>query len=690
MHFSQILSECIEAVAQGQSVDATLALHPDYAEELAPLLHLVASIQNKSTKSIPRLSDGAFQQGRAALADAARRKRPSRTPIAPPLPAYQQTQHRRFVPYRDLLKQAGAHVTPPSTVPPLPNGLSKTTTPPRGTHPATHRHRGQSRLTAGRRDQRHARTAHTDASKKQPSGLYRLRQFVTVLLPVFLILTTATLLRQAAISTPGSPLYGLKTASEQSQGLLMTAAGEGATWHANLMLRRLDEWAQLITAPAPTGAPFTAEPAVATLAASVAARATMHADQALAAGALLPPADQRVFLLHWLTELEKIEQTLQQTANPSAEALVLVQKTKSAVIAATVALDDATNSPDRNVPAVESTASAAAPTALPSPEPSTEPSTATIAVEPIVTPVTPLPTATRVLKATAIPTPTRTPVQIQSVVISPTTAPTTVLTATPLPIITQAIPLERQSGNQSDEEPSDNNRASTDGTNGPGTDNSGADNSGTDRSNNGGTEQDSGSAPTNPDSDSPASDNSADDVTATAVPTGAAAEETLATAIPPLPTTATALPEPTGLSSVDPEMTISAPEPSTPLPTTIDPGHNNDATATPAPQSTGIILDEVPVPIVVTGVPPVTSVPTVPTPTRAEGEGPTEAPPTRTRRPTSTPTPTPAISVPATRTPELSDPIFPTDAPSPIDVPVVDVPVVDVTAVAEPTDSFAP
>ncbi len=694
MHFAQILSECIEALAQGQSVEAVLTLHPEHAEELAPLLHVVTSLQPQSS---PKLSEHAFQRGRAALADAARRRSALSSPGLPPTPAEEPTHHRRFIPYRDLLeqKQKSAHAAQPLSTSPLANGHPNTAMLRRVSAAGDHRSHGRSRLLAGRHPHAHPHAATATTAKrssgkrssgKRSSSLHRLRQFMTVALPIVLILTSAILLRQAAISTPGSPLYGLKTVSEQGQGLLMTAAGEGATWHANQTLRRLGELAQMTTVPESVDAPLSNDTAVATLATSVAERATMHADQALAAGALLSTTEERTFLRHWLTGLDKLEQTLQQAPDPSAAALALLQKTKKDVVAATIALDPspierteptASSAPD--APLVEPTVTTELPTALPV---ATVPATATTAPHLIATPVDPLPTATRVLKATAVPTPTRVPARIQSDLSSPTIAPT----ATPLPIMTQVIPLERQSGNRSDEESSTNDSTSTGGTTEPSTDststnNSGTDNSGKESADNNGDEQHDESTPPDDrnDSASPVSTGSADDVTATIVPTAPLRTPTPSTGEETVPTASTSLPKTTGVSTVEPDVTISAPELPTVLGTTVAPGQAGSATATPAAQSTALVLDEVPVPILVTVAPIASSVPTVPVPPTAEGQGTTEALPTRTRRPTATPTF--VTDPPVTRTTVPA----PTDSPPPTHVPAV-----TVTTVAEPTNALAP
>lgn len=665
MHFAQILSECIEAVAQGQSVEAVLALHPEDAEALAPLLHLVVSLQPQSTA---QLSDHAFQHGRAVLVDAARRKRALSTPIEPVPPVELRTHHRRFTPYRNGL--SGAHAARPSPTSPLTNGQPNTALPQNATTVGGLRPSKQSRSLTDRRHT-HAKRA---AARKRPAGLSYLRQFAAVLLPIMLILMTAGLLQQAANSMPGSPLYRLKTVSEQSQGLLMTAAGEGATWHANQMLRRLAELAQMTTAAESAGTPLTDELAVATLASSVAARATVHAEQALDASALLSAADQRTFLARWLTELETVEHTLQQSSIPSERVWTLLQKTKGEVIAATEALDPSGSNPiDREELLIDPTALAEPPTALPL---VTAPPVATTAAQPIVPRVNLLPTATPVLRATAIPTPSFTPVQIQPAFIPPTIAPT----ATALPIMTQVIPMEQPSGNQPDEDSSSTDPTSTDGRNGAGTDEGNIDSGGNNSA-------ETNDEPTSPENDSggvsPTSDIQANEETTTAVPSGSgtptvdAEEEAVTTAVTLLPTDIPPLSEPTGLPSVEPDGTISAPVLPTTQSTAVDPGQDEDATATPVAQSTGIVLDEGPVPILVTGVPPASSATGVPTPTQAAAQETGEVRPTRTRRPTATPTP--VTDPPATHTPETVESIS-TAAPT----------AVDGTTVAEPTDILTP
>jgi len=653
MHFAQILSDCLEAVAHGESIESCLALHPDHAEELAPLLQLATSLQAQPTRT---LSAQAFQQGRAALADAARARSSTtatETTATEPLPsADSHTQHRRFVPYRDRPAQVRRGATSP-----LPTSVQPSIAPILAAPPTTQRR--QARRVAVRN--------HVAAS--------RLRQMVAVALSLILILTTATLLRQTALSTPGSPLYALKTATEEGQGMLMIAAGEGASWHANQMLRRLGELAQITTA-----APLTAEPTTSALTTSLADRAALHADQALATGALLPAEDQRSFLLAWLTRLEKTEQTLQRAATPSTEALALLQKTKRAVLAATAALEDGpVELPARELLLDTPTAAVETATALPV---ATVQATATTPQR-LSTRINLLPTATRVLHATAIPTATQTPAPRLPTLSPPTMAPT----ITPLPVLTQVMPMEQQSNLPPAEDSATNNRSSTDEADAHQEDEREAEPrepTPTNRSENDSSESGSGrndepATPTPSITEDDDTDSGA--ATPTWLPTASSGEGIAATVLPT---------EPIALPSVEAEMTISAPR----LPTaaaTVEPARTEEAPTTPVvAQRTSIALDEGPLPILVTMEPPTSPATTMPTtmPT-SEERATADARPTRTRRSTATPaataipaaTSTPAATkLPATSTPEATASPASDSSSSPATA----------TAPAEPTDIIAP
>ncbi len=612
MHFAQILSDCIEAMTQGSSIEQCLARHPEHAEALAPLLRLVTALPDQSK---PRLSPRSFQEGRAALAaaaQAAQRARDGSTqvdslPVDPPSidPAPLPGRHRHVSPYRNWSRQTGTRAGDL-------NGLPNAGTPQRRgrTHDAAYHQ--PSTLPTGRPYRHRATAPAKRAGVPTPlTNRTRLRGISLMLLALLLMLGGTFVLRQTAVSTPGAPLYRLKTISEQGQGLLMSAAGEGATWHANQMLRRVAELGQMATADAqaatPTQAVFTA---------TLAKQAIGHVDQALTAGTRLSQPAQRTFLLNWLTELERAKQTLQQAPTPSQEALALLEETITEVVAATTALDAATI----EVPA---TASPEAPTLLPT---ATVPATATARTERIIDPLNQQPTPTRVLQATAIPT--ATPVQQP---LPPVATATPQPTATPLPVITQVIPLEPQQGDQAKSTPAAE-RTSPSATATRAVD--------PDRDNEPPTtDEDPGQEQIDPDHSEEAGGDGATNPTdpgATAVPTlsiwtptPSSGEELVATATATSPTPLSPMPEVTLLPSVEPDTTIAAP-----APPTATPADQTTATAV-APEPTTVGSEATPVPIEVTAQPPATVAPT------PEEKQTRERQPTRTRRPTATPASTP-------------------------------------------------
>jgi hypothetical protein len=626
MHFAQILSDCIEALAQGSSVEQCLARHPDHAEALAPLLRLVASLPDQSK---PRLSARAFQEGRAALAAAAQATQRTRggsmrgdSPLVDSNAPSEHHAHRHFAPYRDLLEQAGARAG-------HPNGLPPAGTPQRRgrTHDRTHRH--PPTLPTGRhhRFQSAARVKGAAVSTRLANRT-RLRQVSAVLLALLLMFSGALVLRQTAVSTPGAPLYALKTISEQGQGLLMTAAGEGATWHANQMLRRVAELGQMAGTDAQVAAATQA-----VLAPTLVARATAHADQALTAGARLSQTDQRTFLLNWLTELERTKQTLQQAPTPSQEALALLDETVAQVATAMTALDDAAIEVLDEVLATASPEASDAPTVLPT---ATAPAMATARTERITDPLNQQPTPTRVLQATAIPTATPVLEQLQPSLATAIARPTATAlpAATPLPVMTQVIPLESQRRDQAEGGPS------SDSSPPPFTATREADRDRDDEPTTTDNEPDEARSDDaerlEPDNEPAVDGDGASDPGATPgptlsiwTPTPSSGEGVAATATAASPTPMSPVPELTLQPLVEPDATIAVPAP----PTAPD-DQDQPTSTTVAPEQTTVGSEATPVSVEETAQPPATVAPT------PEEKRTRERQPTRTRRPTATPAPT--------------------------------------------------
>ncbi|MCB0129055.1 MAG: hypothetical protein KDE58_42605, partial [Caldilineaceae bacterium] len=153
------------------------------------------------------------------------------------------------------------------------------------------------------------------------------QRIVAVALALLLFLGMAAALRQVAVSIPGSPLYGIKTASERTQGMLMSAGGEGARWHAEQTVRRLHELSQLTaqtTAQAPTAALVT----------SLTHEIESHTQQALAGSTQFSSAEQQVFLEQWYEQLAAVEKEALRTNRANRTTVDLMQQVSAQILSA--------------------------------------------------------------------------------------------------------------------------------------------------------------------------------------------------------------------------------------------------------------------------------------------------------------------------------------------------------------------
>lgn len=386
MQFEQVLADCIDALDRGDTIEACLNRYPAEAQALLPLLALVVELHQQPK---PRLSATAFTQLRATLATQAQ----------------QATGRSTIATFPSNGQRAGAIRRP------LRRGERRPATSP----VATARHR-QGRSPAAQAPQDRV------PGRRQPA-LRRLSLSLAIALLVGLVV----FVRQVMVSLPGAPLYNVKTVSEQVQGLLMTAAGEEATWEARQATLRLGELVQL---------PPTATAQQATLA----QRAALHVESALMASTTLAPAERVAFLTAWQADLQQLDATIQRNAaNTPAQASV-----QAALTAVALAL---TPAPTVLPTSVElSTATASATTVLFS---------ATATVLPTLSGATALPSVVPSSTITATATPTIAPTAVLVPTATRVELPPSTATATPLPVMTQVMPRETSTDR-------DNNDSQTD------------------------------------------------------------------------------------------------------------------------------------------------------------------------------------------------------------------------------------
>ena len=417
MRFEQILADCIEALDQGVTIEGCLARYPQHAEQLRPMLLLVADLRGQPKA---HLSAKAFTQIRATLATNAQ-------------------------------KASGGHAaaTETSSLPvPTRNGRYDQAM----LHQAGHR---RGRVAQAQRQPGRPHRHYTLATDQPPAanrqGRRHLLRTLSMGLALCLLVGLVIFVRQMALSLPGTALYGVKRAGEQVQGIFMTAAGDGAQWHAQQATLRMGELAQL---PAGDG----------TQQANLAQAAATQVEAALAAGAVLPAAERVAFLLAWQAELQQLDATLPANAPAAAPARETVQ---TALAAVALALTPA--------PTLLPTVSEPTPLAMTPVLLATQGTTVALSATVTLTPALPVATPTLlivptvVLTATVTPTPTLTltvtptPVLIPTATASMTVLPTVAPTATPLPVMTQGIGLEESSNNEQDANPQDQGDAPSEG-----------------------------------------------------------------------------------------------------------------------------------------------------------------------------------------------------------------------------------
>ncbi len=196
MEFDEILATCIERLEMGETVESCLALFPDEAEELAPLLQMAVDVRSMPA---PVLSEAGFKKGRQAVTDAANLNKEYSLVSALPDAGVM------------LLDETGARVPGPRQ-----NG-------------------GLERKTKQKRR-------------------FAWPTLVGTAVAAALIIAVLVGVSQAPQIVPGNALYTVKHVTEQGQGVLMSALGNEADWHAMLVDRRLRELQSLQASGEPTSA----------------------------------------------------------------------------------------------------------------------------------------------------------------------------------------------------------------------------------------------------------------------------------------------------------------------------------------------------------------------------------------------------------------------------------------------------
>jgi hypothetical protein len=257
MTFDDALSNCIDLIASGVSIDRCLSLHPDYEVELKPLLEVAVSLHAQKR---PRISTTGFERGRAAM----RQQLGSRSPASPPF--------------------SSAQLTPSPPVSPLPVTpipvVTKLVQPPRV-------------------------TPRRSVPQTLPAPFTYLHAITVAVAAAVLMLAAYSLVRNVNASLPGEPLYTVKRTAEDFQGSLMMVMGREASWHAAQVKRRLRESIILQEQERPIEAGF--------------ARA-IQADvqKTINASSALPLAQRQAFLQRWLADLRVLQASYDQAITLSA------------------------------------------------------------------------------------------------------------------------------------------------------------------------------------------------------------------------------------------------------------------------------------------------------------------------------------------------------------------------------------
>ena len=188
MEFDEVLATCIERLELGESIESCLALFPDEAAELEPLLRMAYEVRSMEA---PKLSDAGFKRGRQAVAEAALTNKEYSLVSGPP----------------------------DSTVMLLDESAPR------------------------------ADTRHQVKPKRQRKFAWP--TFVGTAVAAAALIAVLFGLSLSPQIAPGNALYTAKQVTEQGQGLIMAALGNDAEWRVTVANRRLAELLTLQTSGQP-------------------------------------------------------------------------------------------------------------------------------------------------------------------------------------------------------------------------------------------------------------------------------------------------------------------------------------------------------------------------------------------------------------------------------------------------------
>ncbi len=362
MTFDDALSNCIDLIARGASIDRCLALYPQYEADLKPLLEVAVSLHFQERA---KLSAAGFERGRAAIAH----RLHANGPVNPA-----SVKDPLTVPIEDMAVADTLVATGPITTAPMHSAPV-----------ATHRSR---RYTL-------------------PAPFVALHALTMAVAAVVLLLATYSFVRNVNTSLPGEPLYAVKRSAEDFQGSLMTVTGRGASWHAMQVKRRLRESILLQDQERPIDAGF-------------AQAIQADVQNTINASSALPLAQRQAFLKRWLADLQELQTTYDQVLTLSSGAYGTDSSPSGASGTSSNVENPLSATMQRSIRAVENAAGInPAPAVVPTLTPTFTPTaTSTLTPEPptaTATPTssptsTPLPTNTvaAVVAPTATPLPTMT------------------------------------------------------------------------------------------------------------------------------------------------------------------------------------------------------------------------------------------------------------------------------------------
>jgi hypothetical protein len=235
MPFAVALTSCIEAIERGASVQSCLDDFPQYADQLEPMLRIVALLQAFSsqpaavrTRSDSRKFEAELAFCITALEDHAKLETllaiypHAAERLEPLLRIVEQLPPRR--PYA----QVPAKVAAPAVVPAAIASRRKMPAQVASAQPAFI-----------------AELRNRILSAFQPSHwLYRLAT-PAMAAAASVVLISVLVLQTASVTLPGDPLYPVKRGSEEVQGVVARFIGDPVEWYLAQVERRVQELAQM-------------------------------------------------------------------------------------------------------------------------------------------------------------------------------------------------------------------------------------------------------------------------------------------------------------------------------------------------------------------------------------------------------------------------------------------------------------